>query len=207
LTDAELRAFLRDPDGATRHPKLSHVIMVLLLTGQRRGELASARWGDIDLDAGLWRIPPEQAKNGREQLVPLSAPAIEHLRGLRKLCGASAWVLPATAGERPIDPMRLSRALARCHQGPDRQTPGRFARVGIAAFTLHDLRRTCRTGLARLKVEPHIAERVLGHAQERLAATYDTHAYLDEKRAALELWAGYLQGLCGAGEGAPPPAL
>ncbi len=71
----------------------------------------------------------------------------------------------------------------------------RFQREGIEAFTLHDLRRTCRTGLAKLKVEPHIAERVLGHAQERIRATYDTHAYIDEKRAALEQWSAHLAGL------------
>jgi integrase len=71
----------------------------------------------------------------------------------------------------------------------------RFRKIGIANFTLHDLRRTCRTGLARLRVEPHIAERVLNHAQERIAGTYDVHDYLDERRAALDRWADHLRGL------------
>lgn len=64
-----------------------------------------------------------------------------------------------------------------------------------ARFTLHDLRRTCRTGLARLKVEPHIAERVLNHAQPGIAAVYDRHAYLKKQRAALEKWTDYLRRL------------
>ncbi|HKQ14437.1 MAG TPA: hypothetical protein VJT80_13465, partial [Steroidobacteraceae bacterium] len=71
----------------------------------------------------------------------------------------------------------------------------RMAELGIDAFTLHDLRRTCRTGLARLKVEPHIAERVLNHAQEKIAGTYDQWAYIDEKRAALDKWATHLLSL------------
>lgn len=65
----------------------------------------------------------------------------------------------------------------------------------MEAFTLHDLRRTCRTGLARLKVAPHIAERVLNHAQEKIPGTYDVHDYLDEKREALEQWTAHLEAL------------
>jgi integrase len=67
--------------------------------------------------------------------------------------------------------------------------------LGIAEFTLHDLRRTCRTGLARLKIAPHIAERVLNHAQEKIPGTYDTHDYLEEKREALDKWAAHLASL------------
>jgi integrase len=65
----------------------------------------------------------------------------------------------------------------------------RFADAGVEAFTLHDLRRTCRTGLAQIGVEPHIAERVLNHVQGKIAGTYDRHAYLKEKRDALDRWA------------------
>jgi len=96
-------------------------------------------------------------------------------------------VLPANGGDRPIDPKQLTRSLAKCRK--------RFERLGIAPFTLHDLRRTCRTGLSRLGVPPHIAERVLNHAQERIAGTYDRFEYLAEKREALEKWARHLEGL------------
>jgi integrase len=87
----------------------------------------------------------------------------------------------------PVDPKLYTRRIARCLK--------RFGKLGIAPFTLHDLRRTCRTGLARLKIEPHIAERVLNHAQERIAGTYDVYNYLDEKRAALDKWATHLRSL------------
>jgi integrase len=65
----------------------------------------------------------------------------------------------------------------------------------VQAFTLHDLRRTVRTGLAKLGVRPDIAERCLNHAQPGIIATYDVHQYLDEKRAALESWAAHLERL------------
>ena len=55
---------------------------------------------------------------------------------------------------------------------------------------MHDLRRTCRTGLSRLRIAPHVAEAVLGHAAPAIVRTYDVHDLADEKRHALEAWAG-----------------
>jgi integrase len=94
-------------------------------------------------------------------------------------------VLPANGGEDHLDPKQLTRSVAKCQD--------RFQKQSIEPFTLHDLRRTCRTSLARLKIE--IAERVLNHVQERIPGTYDRHDYLDEKRGALEKWAAYLERL------------
>lgn len=59
-------------------------------------------------------------------------------------------------------------------------------------WTLHDIRRTVRTGLGKLGVAPHVAEAVLNHLPARLIRTYDRNTYLDEKRAALEAWATQL---------------
>lgn len=187
LTDAELRAFLTDPRAATRFERLEHVMLALLYTGQRRGELALARWKDIDFKARTWTIPPENSKTGVGHVVPLTGDAAREFRVLRNLAGGSKFVLPAVDAEKPLDPKQLTRSLARCRD--------RMKKLGIEEFTLHDLRRTCRTGLARLKVVPHIAERVLNHAQDKMEGTYDVHDYLDEKRAALEKWAAHLRGL------------
>ncbi len=184
LTDAELATFLKDPTACTRFERLEHVIMLLLLTGQRRGELAGAKWSEIDLKARTWTIPDERSKTGRGHVVPLSEWAIEYLEALKREAEDSRWVLPSPDPARPADAKQLTRSLAKCRQ--------RFAKRGIAAFTLHDLRRTCRTGLSVLKVEPHIAERVLNHAQPGIAGVYDKHAYLEEKREALEKWAAHL---------------
>ena len=63
----------------------------------------------------------------------------------------------------------------------------------VQPWRLHDLRRTCRTGLSRLRIAPHVAEAVLGHAAPTIVRTYDVHDLADEKRHALEAWAGYVQ--------------
>ncbi len=60
------------------------------------------------------------------------------------------------------------------------------------AWTLHDLRRTVRTGLGKLGVVPHVAEAVLNHLPPKLIRTYDRDTYAAEKRAALDLWAMHL---------------
>jgi integrase len=184
LSDDELRAFLKDPVAATRFDRLSHVLTLLLLTGQRRGELILARWREIDFSARAWTIPDENSKTGRGHVVPLSDSAVKEFQYFRAAAGRSAWVLPASDPTQPLQAKLLTRGVAKCLS--------RFKRLGIAPFTLHDLRRTCRTGLARLRVEPHIAERVLNHAQERIPGTYDVHDYLEEKREALNRWAEHL---------------
>jgi integrase len=184
LSDDELKVFLKDPRACTRFERLEHVLLILLLTGQRRGELALARWSDIDLKARTWTIPDENAKAGRGHVVPLSDWAVREFEALKPMAEGSRWVLPASNRGDPVDAKLLTRGLAKCLK--------RFKEAGVKAFTLHDLRRTCRTGLGRLKIEPHISERVLNHVQHGIAGVYDRAEYLDEKRAALEKWAEYL---------------
>lgn len=195
LSDAELAAFLKDPRAATRFERLEHVMMILLLTGQRRGELAAARWSDVDFKARTWTIPDENAKAGRGHVCPLTDWAIDELRTLQRIAARSPWVLPADDPAKHLDPKQLTRSLARCFVPSEKRKTSLFGDAGIARFTLHDLRRTCRTGLSKLKIAPHVAERVLNHVQGKIAGTYDTHDFLDEKRAALEAWAAHLEGL------------
>ena len=186
LSDAELRILL-SVEPHRRWARMHHAINVLLLTGQRRGELALANWNEFNFDKALWAIPGARTKTGKATLVPLSPSVIEELRDLRRLSGSSPWLFP-NGEEKPADPKLLTRNVARAQE--------RFGELGIAQFTLHDLRRTCRTGLSKLKIPPHIAERVMNHAPERIVGTYDTHDYLDEKRDALVKWSEYLKGLC-----------
>jgi integrase len=123
--------------------------------------------------------------------VPLSDWAAKEFEALKRLAKRSPWLLPADSGDDHVDAKLLTRGVAKCLK--------RFKERGIKAFTLHDLRRTCRTGLAKLGVTPHIAERVLNHAQERIPGTYDVHHYLEEKRAALEKWSAHLLHLADQG--------
>jgi integrase len=194
LTDIELKAILSDPKAATRFERLSHAIVIFLLTAVRRSELALASWSEIDFDAKTWRIPGEHVKGRkgdvRGHTVPLSDWAVREFEALQRLAKHSRWVLANEADDGPINPKLLTRGLARCQE--------RMKKLGIAEFTLHDLRRTCRTGLSRLKIAPHISERVLNHRQEKIAGTYDLYDYVDEKRDALNKWAAHLDGLKGS---------
>jgi integrase len=98
LTDDELKALLKDPKAATRFERLAHVIVILLLTAQRRGELALARWIDIDFDARTWRIPDAHAKGKKGErkghTVPLSDWAVREFEALQRLAKRARHVLP-----------------------------------------------------------------------------------------------------------------
>jgi integrase len=154
---------------------------------QRRSELALAEWREFDFKAKTWTIPDGHAKAGKGHVVPLSGWAVEELEKLKVMAGGSRYVLPNGDKAAPIDPKYITRSVARCLK--------RFKKHGVDGFTPHDLRRTGRTGLARLRIKVDIAERVLNHARERMEATYDVHDYIDEKREALEKWAKYLADL------------
>ena len=184
FSDEELKAFLGNLDDACRFQRLPHVLRLLLLTLQRRGELALAEWREFDFKAKTWTIPDAHAKSGKGHVVPLSDWAIEELQKLKVIAGGSRYVLPNADNTAAADPKYITRSVARCLK--------RFKKHGVAAFTAHDLRRTGRTGLAKLGVKTDIGERVLNHARERIEATYDVHGYIDEKREALEKWARYL---------------
>ena len=188
LSDQELGALLRGLDEIfQRAPRTAAVIRVALHTAARRGEISGARWADIDLKGGTWRIPAEDAKEGVECFNALTPKAVEIFKGLKKSAGKSRWVFPDEEGNGPLDPRLVTRSIAR-HQSL-------LVEIGVSPFTLHDIRRTVRTGLAKLGVLPHIAERVLNHAQPGIAGVYDRYAYLPEKRDALDKWAAHLAAL------------
>lgn len=160
---------------------LAGYIKTLLLTGQRRTEVAAMRWSDIDLDAGTWTIASENTKSGRGQVVPLSAPVLVLLNAAPRIC-EYVWT---TDGRTHVTgythvKVRLDRILAA--QG-----------APLNAWTLHDLRRTVATHMVRLGVSETIVGRVLNHAAQGVTAkVYALHAYAPEKRSALDRWAAEL---------------
>jgi integrase len=163
------------------------VMKLLLLTGQRRSEVAEMLWSEIDLDCSQWAIPKERSKSKREHIVPLSAPALSVLNGLPHF-GEGAFVFTTTDGARPVS--GFSRAKVRAND-----------LSGVENWRLHDLRRTVRTEMARLGVPEIVGERVLNHLPQGLTKTYNIHHYLDEKQDALARWAQELMNII-----EPPPA-
>lgn len=184
LNEEELRSFVTNIDPICRTKKYKHVLMVLQLTLQRRGELAKAEWIEFDFAKRRWTIPASHSKNKREHVVPLTDSAIAELDALKKLAGESRFVLPSKNPERHADPKLITRCVKRLLP--------RFLAHGIDAFVPHDLRRTGRTILARLGVSPFIGARVINHSKDVLEETYDLWDYFDEKRDALERLEGYL---------------
>jgi integrase len=122
---------LADPKEATRFERLAHAIVILLLTGQRRGELALARWIDIDFDAKTWRIPDAHAKGKKGErkghVVPLTDWAVREFAALQRLAKHARYVLPNEAADGPINPKLLTRGVARCQE--------RMKKLGIAEFS------------------------------------------------------------------------
>jgi integrase len=164
---------------------------LLLLLGARRGEVASMKWAQLDLQRGLWRLPPMATKTNAEHLVPLPPLAVEILRQIPRIDG-SPLVFPAgrIGSDRPVS--GFSKTLRTAH---------RLSNTGD--WTWHDLRRTVRTHLARLGVPQHIGERVLGHAtggESQIAQVYNRYRYEAEVRRALELWANELERIVTGGE-------
>jgi len=168
----------------------------LLLTGQRRGEAAKMQWSEIDWDNAVWTIPKERSKNGKAHEVPLSAAALDLLRGVPQFVNGGPFVFSTTGGEKPV--LGFSKAKTRT----DRLSAsvGRSEGVTVASWCLHDLRRTARTEMARIGVSDEVAERVLNHSGDSLVRTYNVFAYRAEKKDALERWASELMMIVGERE-------
>ena len=177
LSDDEIRLFW---DGCNKLGwPFGQMFKLLLLTAQRRDEVADAEWSEIDVDRRLWTIPREKAKNDRAHEVQLSALATEILHSLPTPGGRYVFT---TSGERPVsgfskskerldrNMLELLRAeLAAAGKDPDQ--------AAIDDWILHDLRRTAATGMARLSIAPHV--------QPARASTSSAHCK-DAKRASGE---------------------
>ena len=170
---------------------------LLLLTGARRNEVADMMWKELDdPDAPTtWTLPAERAKNGREHQLPLSRPARTLLASVPR--GEGPFVFSTTDGERPVSGFSRAKAIT------DRYVAEALAKAGaerMSAWRWHDLRRTCRTEMARLGVPTEVAERVLNHAGDPLVRTYNVHRYRSEMAEALERWGAELLRIVGERE-------
>jgi len=169
-----------------------NIVKLLLLTGCRRDEIGSLRWSEINLESRIMVIGKARTKNGTEHIVPLSDAALsilqgivrrenrDHVFGVRN-GGFSGWSRAKAA---------LGKTVALKEE-----------------WRLHDLRRTVRTGLGKLGVQPHVAEAVLNHLPPKLIRTYDRNTYAAEKRDALDQWATHLKSVVAQATGANVTSL
>jgi integrase len=183
LTDEELRTVWRGTDQLTGHFK--EIVRLLILMGQRRGETAAMQDVYYSNNQQTLTLPSEITKNGREHTFPVGPIAAEILaRNIRKE-RPSSLLFQAVGSTKPFS------GWSKCKAELDKLAP-------IAPWTLHDLRRTFRTTLGRLKVRPDIAERLVNHVSARtdMEETYDLHLYLEEMREAIEKWEVFMQSVC-----------
>jgi integrase len=170
---------------------LGAAFRLMLLTGQRRGEVLQMRWRDLAEETGRaagwwWTIPAEFAKNGRTHRVPLAPQAREIVDRLRPISGEGEWVFPSPhEGKGPIlNPQKAAERL--------------WKRARIEDATLHDLRRTYGTFVSGLfgASGRFVVKLLLNHSDREVTAIYDRHSYDVEKRQALEEWANHLSRRC-----------
>lgn len=153
-------------------------IKLLILTAQRRSEIACLKWEWIHLTDQIPHIliPREHYKTGKSQVVPLSSLAISILESLPRFKGP--YVFSSCAGQKPISGYSKAKA----------EIDDKLQEVITEPWTYHDLRRTVATALPRLGFNSDISERVLGHSIPGVRRIYDRYDYLPEKHQALEAW-------------------
>lgn len=209
LTDLEIAAFWRAAGKMTKYDRVrarkvddinGAVFRLLLVTGQRKSEIAEMAWSELDMDRSLLTVPAERYKSDAVHTVPLSDMAMTIVRAVPRQTGEGTgdFVFSTTRGVKPVN--GFSNATERLHRqmllalrafarmrGDDPKT------VTLPHFVIHDVRRTVRTRLSGLRVADHVAELVIGHARTGLHGVYDRHSYDDEKREALDAWAAKLR--------------
>ncbi|HZC57321.1 MAG TPA: integrase arm-type DNA-binding domain-containing protein [Xanthobacteraceae bacterium] len=191
LSDKELRAaWVTATD--TGYP-YGPLFRLLILTGQRKSEVANARWREFDLEKKIWTIPADRMKAAAAHIVPLSDDAIAVLESLPRF-DSGDYLFSATFGKKPVNGFYKAKVsydvavLAALREKDDK--------AKLPDFVIHDIRRTVRTGLSAIpNISDLVRELVIGHTKPGLHKVYDQHAYLDEKRFALDAWAARLRGI------------
>jgi integrase len=154
------------------------IVELLALTGQRRDEVSRMAWHHIDLDRHLWLIPPEHSKNGKPHTVHLSPQALSILQGVPRT-GTLVFSFDGTTQFQGFS--KAKRRLDHVSR--------------VSDWTLHDLRRTVVSGMARLGVAPHVADKILNHQSGTIsgvAAVYQRHEFMSERKEALHRWAQHV---------------
>ena len=154
------------------------IVELLALTGQRREEVAQLSWEELDFVQRVWTIPKSRTKNAKAHVVHLSE---QSFAMLKRTDEREPFVF-SLLGSKPFQEFsRAKRVLDQLS--------------GVPAWRLHDLRRTCVSGMARLGVAPHVADKILNHQTGTIsgvAAVYQRHEFLAERREALERWGAHV---------------
>ncbi|WP_412063750.1 tyrosine-type recombinase/integrase [Rhizobium sp. SYY.PMSO] len=191
LTDDQIRAYWAAAE-ETPYP-LGPFYKLLLLTGQRKNEVAGARRPEISDNRQLWTVPPERFKSGQGHIVPLSNDAMSLIRDIPKFVGENSGdcLFSTTNGKKPIN--GFSRAKSALDESMLKKLREANPNAVLPDWVFHDIRRTVRTRLSGLRINSEIAEMVIGHGKTGIERVYNHHEYESEMREALERWAAALR--------------
>lgn len=203
LTDDEIRVFW---EATKRHPyPFGPMWRLLLLTAQRRQEVSSLPWRELDLKSNdqHWLLPKERSKNGRENYIPIGVRALQELQAIERVKG-SDFVFTTTI-KTPVSGFsrskaRLDATMLEIMRDEAIKRGDDPKKVKLAQWGLHDLRRTAASGMARLGTPIHVTESILNHSGGTIsgvAAVYIRHDFREEKRAALEAWERFVMSVTG----------
>lgn len=154
---------------------------LLILTGQRRTEVAAARWREFDFERKLWTIPPERMKMRVANVVPLVDDMIALLDSLPRFQRGD-YVFSTTFGAKPVS------SFTKPKKDLDELS-------NVKNWVIHDLRRTMRTGLSALPIPDRVREMMIAHAPPGLHRVYDLYSYVEEKRQGFALWCARVRGI------------
>lgn len=165
-------------------PHVKAALQLILVAGQRSGEILGMEWSEVNFESATWEIPSTKTKNAQAHQVPLSPMALNILMSLPR---HGKFAFPSRIGT-SIDETRPMKSGALAHAVRKNREL-----LGLEQFCPHDLRRTCASGLASIGVERFVISRILNHIERNVTAIYDRYSYDKEKRLALNLWASKLE--------------
>ena len=169
------------------------ILKLLILTGQRREEIAGLRRSEIDFDAGLIRLPPERTKNKRSHAIPIGAAILAILQSRPRRSNPDGTVRDLIFGSGNNGYSGWSKSKSILDQRLENLTGKR-----AVPWRLHDIRRTVATGMADIGIQPHVIEAVLNHVSGHkagVAGIYNRSMYAAEKASALTRWAEHLMAI------------
>jgi integrase len=191
LTDHELTSLMRVMRTAKGwNIQNTLTVRLLLMLAVRKNELLQARVEEFNLVAGTWSLPAVRTKANRALEIPLPKQAVDALRQLLDLASGSEWLLPARKAQ-----TRLVGHISSDTINAGLQKAIRPLLSDLSPFTVHDFRRTARTHLEALGVDPYVAERCLNHSVKGLIGVYNRHDYFEQRKVALQQWADHLDSL------------
>ncbi|NHB93769.1 tyrosine-type recombinase/integrase [Photorhabdus cinerea] len=185
LSEGELMVLFRIINAPKYNPRNALIVKLCLLFGCRIGELLKAKVTDFDYEKNMWVVPPANHKTGRRSKKPIVRPIISEAKELieqaKTLNRGSEYLFVVSSGK-PFAESSHTRMIEYLSK-----KMSKYFDDSYAPWSIHDLRRTMRTGVAEL-TPPHVAETMIGHKLPGVWQVYDKHTYLNEQKEAYERW-------------------